>query len=246
MLNRDWLCRAILSLGLGLIVFMAPKTRATPKSCIKVSQISMAASDQNLSKYKQLCRDTRRAYYCQNKAKNLACSSINLTRSKKNWLKTPLRKTRDYKALLTSSYLDIIKFRKPLRLSSKSRVQTGPYSQMTLNTKSPLRLQCLESILYSAQVLQKELPKFNFEIDGKIKKCSNLREGIELIVANKELVTRNLKQIHSPLHTIYFTTESKFNDHILGKMGLYINVEKKNEIKNRLVDFKISQLIKLR
>lgn len=185
---------------------------------------------------------------------NLTCKNLSQEESRKYWLQASMQAkgfkerkvlkflahSKSSKSRLLATYLHNTKLKKPLRIRKHFRIQTGKYSGVTL-ASNPLSGRCFSEVLKSAYLLQTELPEFNFEIDGEISRCSRLRKGVRDLVKNKAQVAQNLKHIHSPLHTIYLTTETKFNNHTLGKMGLYVNVERRGEIKSRLIDFHISQ-----
>ena len=226
------------------------------KACVNTSKLTLKSSNK-LSDYRYLCyglnKEEGKTFYCETAQKDMDCGSVKLKNSAEKW-EDLLEKAKDkdkkvikslqtsssFKSLLLATSTDLMKLKKPVAVGEKFRLQTGPYSRLTLN-KAPLTVKCLEEILFAGQILQREFSGFNFEIDGKVTGCKNLREGASLLVKNKKQVVKNLKLIHSPMHTIYLTDKSKFNNDTLGEMGLYVNVNKKNEVKNRLVDFTISK-----
>ncbi len=234
------------------------------KSCAGTSKLNLKSSNK-LSDYRYLCygigKQEGKTFYCETAQKDMDCGSVKLKNSAEKWeellekaqkaKKTSDQKTlksldssSSYKSLLLASSTDLMKLKKPVQVSSRLRLQTGPYSRLTLS-KSPLTVKCLEDILFAGQILQREFQDFNFEVDSKITQCKNLRDGASLLVKNKKQVIKNLKLIHSPMHTIYLTDKSKFNNDTLGEMGLYVNVNKKNEIKKRLVDFTINKELRM-
>jgi hypothetical protein len=118
------------------------------------------------------------------------------------------------------------------------RFQTGPYKRMFL-TDSLFRTKCLKELVWSAEQLQSHFPQFSFQVDGRIQNCRNLEKGVQKIIANKSRVKSNVSRFHTPMHTIYLTNRTKFNHHQVGKMGLYVNVNKAREIQRRLIDFRV-------
>jgi hypothetical protein len=219
--------------------------------CVADTKLNLSSS--GLDAYKFVCADKGATLYCREKSRG-DCLPVNLKRSAETWNKalgkaknarekrvfTRLKNSKDSRSLLLAVFTDELKLKKPFATGEGFRLQTGKYSRMTLNTGS-LRTNCLTDILASAYVLQKEFPQYSFELQGKIKKCANLRAGIKEMVKNKSRVVTNLKHIISPLHTVYLTSVTKFNNDTLGEMGLYVNVNKNQEIKKRLVDFALSR-----
>lgn len=133
-------------------------------------------------------------------------------------------------------YLDLMKWRKKIRVKTDFLVQTGPYGKIHITDK-PTSVRCLKEIMHSAYLLETHFPEYSFQIDGDIKSCSNLKAGIVDLVTNKRRVKKNIAKFHSPMHTVYLTTQTKFNHFVVGKMGLYINVNRSNEIPKRLINF---------
>lgn len=126
---------------------------------------------------------------------------------------------------------------KNIPVSSKNfRLQVGPYQRLELSRRPP---KCLREILQVAEILKAEFPEFTFSVDGKIKNCKNLKNGVAQMLEHKDAVSRNILKFHSPLHTIYLTNKTKFNHRLLGHMGLYINIEREDEIKRRLISFEV-------
>lgn len=138
------------------------------------------------------------------------------------------------------SYLDLMKWRKPIRLKPQFKVQTGPYGKIHL-TDRPTRIKCLKELLHAAYLLETHFPKITFQVDGGIKSCRNLQRGVEKLVVNKSRVRKNIGAFITPMHTIFLTTRTKFNHFVLGKMGLYINVNRSREIKQRLIENRVSR-----
>lgn len=138
------------------------------------------------------------------------------------------------------SYLDLMKWQKPIRLKAHLKVQTGPYGKIHL-TDQPTQAKCLKEVLQAAYLLETHFPKITFQIDGTIQSCKNLRDGVDKLVANKPRVKKNIGTFITPMHTIFLTTRTKFNHYVLGKMGLYINVDRSKEIKKRLVELRVSR-----
>ncbi|NQZ00104.1 MAG: hypothetical protein HRT45_05475 [Bdellovibrionales bacterium] len=118
------------------------------------------------------------------------------------------------------------------------RFQTGPYKRLFL-TDTLFRTKCLKELVWSAEQLNSHFPEFSFQLDGRIQNCKNLEKGVQRIIANKSKVRANVSRFHTPMHTIYLTNRTKFNHHQVGKMGLYVNVNKSREIQRRLVDFRV-------
>lgn len=135
-------------------------------------------------------------------------------------------------------YLDLMKWNKKIRVKTDFLVQTGPYGKIHITDK-PTSVRCLREIMHSAYLLETHFPEYSFQIDGDIRSCRNLKSGVEDLVNSKSRVKRNIAKFHSPMHTVYLTTQTKFNHFLVGKMGLYINVNRSNEIPKRLIKFRV-------
>jgi hypothetical protein len=138
------------------------------------------------------------------------------------------------------AFIDLTEWRKPIRVKSEMVIQTGPYGKLELSDK-PLDVKCLSEIMQAAYLLETHFSNVTFQIDGDIKECKNLKSGVEDLVKNKSRVKTNIAKFHSPMHTIYLTTQTKFNHFLIGKMGLYINVNRSNEIPHRLIEFRVGK-----
>lgn len=237
--------RPFLIILISLILqLMTWRSQAAPQ-CYNPKKVR-GLSTQDLNKVAYLCNSTTSTSYCTEKKPDQLCFKVSTEDDIKAWVKKDdqnpvfkkLKKDNGHRSLLLASYTDRVKFKKPLRLEKTAKIRTGKYSGISLG-KNSLFPTCFEEMLFTAQQLQTELSQFNFEIDGRIQSCKALRDAAHLIITNKDKIKKNLNRIHSPLHTIYLTTVTKFNESDLGKMGLYVNVGRKNEIRNRLIDFKI-------
>ena len=249
----------IYKLGLGLLLAFAWNSLGKEKipSCQAASKLNLKSSDK-LSQSRFLCYEKAKTYYCPTAPKGMDCGAVDFKNALKKWSeasqKTKLSKDKprfkklqtsnSYKSLLLASSLELMKLKKEVSFGESFKIQTGPYSGLILN-KDPLSKKCFEEILSSAQILQREIPEVAFEISGKIHRCDYLFSGVVELVKNKKLVKNNLKHILSPLHTIYLTDKTDFNNDTLGKMGLYVNVNRKHEIKTRLIDFTVSKKLRM-
>lgn len=135
-------------------------------------------------------------------------------------------------------YMDLMKWDKKVRVKTHFLVQTGPYGKVHITDK-PTSVRCLTEIMHSAYLLETHFSEYSFQIDGDIRSCRNLKSGVEDLVNNKHRVKKNIAKFHSPMHTVYLTTQTKFNHFLVGKMGLYINVNRSNEIPKRLIKFRV-------
>lgn len=128
----------------------------------------------------------------------------------------------------------------PIVEGGRLSVQTGRYGQVVLGKKA-LNGRCMSQIVKAAYTLHRHFPDYNFVIESHIQHCQNLQDGVRRLIAEKEVVKKNLKSFHSPLHSVFLTNRSRFNHYVLGEMGLHINVNQKDEIKRRLIDFEIAE-----
>lgn len=151
-----------------------------------------------------------------------------------------LKRGTDTNKSVLLGYLDLMKWNKKIRVKSHFLVQTGPYGKIHI-TDRPTSVKCLSEIMHSAYLLEAHFPNISFQIDGNIKKCSNLKSGVLELVNSKGRVKSNIAKFYSPMHTVYLTTETKFNHFVVGKMGLYINVNRSNEIPSRLIEFRVGK-----
>ncbi|MCB0408136.1 MAG: hypothetical protein KDD34_08035 [Bdellovibrionales bacterium] len=136
------------------------------------------------------------------------------------------------------AYLALMDWDKKIQVKSEFLIQTGPYGKLQI-TDNPLNVRCLNEIMHSAYLLETHFPNVSFQIDGNINNCSSLNRGVEEMIKNKSRVAQNINKFNSPMHTVFLTTQTKFNHFLLGKMGLYINVNRSNEITHRLIEFRV-------
>lgn len=140
-------------------------------------------------------------------------------------------------------YLSAVHFPAGIFESRELVVQTGPYGQLKVSSLA-LNSRCMATIVQAAYKLHSFFPNYNFVIDSQIHNCHNLRDGIKQLVAQRQLVKRNLDQFHSPLHSIFLTNRSGYEARQMGRMGLHVNVDQPSEIRRRLIDFKVPELSK--
>jgi hypothetical protein len=138
------------------------------------------------------------------------------------------------------AFIDLVDWRKNIRVKSDFVIQTGPYGKLQLSEKI-FDVRCLSEIMQAAYLLETHFPKISFEIDGGIKECKNLNSGVAQLIENKSRVKQNIAKFHSPMHTVFLTTQTKFNNFLMGKMGLYVNVNRSGEIPNRLIEFRVGE-----
>lgn len=131
-----------------------------------------------------------------------------------------------------ATYLSVLNWTGPIRMKKNLRFQTGPYETLELGSTGP---SCLPEILEAARILETHFARYSFSIDGRIKNCRSLKRGVNALLLAKNKVQQRLNKFFSPLHTVYLTVESKFNHQELGAIGLYINVDKPNEIQRQLL-----------
>lgn len=140
---------------------------------------------------------------------------------------------------IVATFLELMDWDKQIvRGKDRFYLQTGPYRQLQLGAKST---PCVFEIMQTAQLLQENFSEFSFYLDGRIRSCEHLRQGMKEILAAKDKVKKNISRFHTPMHTIYFTNQTKFNHDDVGHMGLYINIEKENEIQKRLILFEVGE-----
>ena len=141
-----------------------------------------------------------------------------------------------------AAYLAAMNFSEPVHVRSLLSIQTGKYAQVNASRQA-LNAKCMTAIVQAAYKLHVVFPDYNFVVDSHIQNCENLKEGIKRLLADRTKVRRNLNQFHSPLHSVYLSNRTGFNQNELGKMGLYINVDQAGEIQRLLIDpLKISQI----
>lgn len=114
-------------------------------------------------------------------------------------------------------------------------IQTGKYAQITASRQA-LNSKCMTTIVQAAYKLHAAFPDYNFVIDSHIHNCQNLSDGIKHLLADVSRVKRNLDRFHTPLHSVFLSNRSGFNNQDLGKMGLYINVDRDGEIARVLIN----------
>jgi hypothetical protein len=150
------------------------------------------------------------------------------------------QKTKNANKAVIATYLALLGWKSTILFRDKFSIQTGPYPQLSLGPAA-LNTRCLITILSAAYRLHRVFHDYSFVVDSHIQNCQNLREGMRQIVADASRVKTNLASFDSPLHSVFFTNQTRFNHYVLGKMGLHINVNRNDEVRRRLIAFKIGR-----
>lgn len=210
-----------------------------PAQCLKTPEayISKGLKTESLS----VCRESanNKVLFCQGEPTQtgFVCSRPSLPQQLKQThlaRRTWSQKERDMLAAYTSVLPN-----DRLKVTSNFSIQTGQYGHLSFSPskKSP----CWKTIVRSAYDLHRNFPNITFVLSDRIRNCKALKRGTDLMVRKKSQVLRNLNSFSTPLHSVYLTNESKFNHYVVGKMGLYVNVNQRGEMAKRLVEFKIGR-----
>lgn len=142
-----------------------------------------------------------------------------------------------------ASFWSLLKVKAQFFVKPNLEIQTGPYPQVSTSLEA-LNSKCMATIVQSAYRLHREFPNYTFVVNSHIQNCENLKEGVKQLIAEKSRVMKNVDHFNSPLHSIYLTNTTKFIDNEIGKMGLYVDVNRPREIQRRLIDFDVSGIIR--